>query len=263
MNITDFLVKGWCRFNYDARLANWVKYALPFAREAVGKPEYQQWLRCGGTWFAGVNALSNADDGSLAGGSKLECDAVDFIAQELRLPGFAWDAAQVSVCYPGYPQPMTSESTAAFRFRRDRDAAHVDGLLAEGPDRRRYLREYHGFILGIPMVEFEPGASPFVIWEGSHEIIRGKFRQCFEGLSPAQWGELDVTEIYHRTRYKIFECCKRVQISAQPGEAYLAHRLILHGIAPWHGDATATPDGRMICYFRPEIGGPKNWLFNL
>lgn len=262
MKKSDFFVKGWCRFDYDPRLANWVRHALPFARESVKSPENQHWLRCGGTWFAGVNGLQNAGDGSLEGGSKLECDAVDFISQALGLTGFEWDTAQVSVCYPNYPQPMEGEKPAAYRFRCKRDAAHTDGLLAEGPDRRRHLREYHGFILGIPMVEYDSGASSFVVWEGSHEIIRQEFQHCFEGLSPEQWGSLDVTEIYHQARDKIFEQCQRVLISARPGEAYLAHRLTLHGISPWKNQANAGSDGRMICYFRPEISGPEGWLFN-
>ena len=33
---------------------------------------------------------------------------------------------------------------------------------------------------------------------------------------------------------------------AKPGEAYLAHRLSLHGIAPWGESATASSGGRMI-----------------
>ncbi len=262
MNKSDFFAKGWCRFDYDSKLANWVQHALPFARKSIRSSENRQWLRCGGTWFAGVNCLPNAGDGSLAGGAKLECDAVNFVSQALGLTEIEWDAAQVSVCYPGYPQPMESEKPTAYRFRHERDAAHTDGLLAEGPDRRRHLREYHGFILGIPMVEYDPGASPFVVWEGSHEIMREAFKQCFKGLPPEQWGELDVTEIYHQARYKIFERCQRVEISARPGETYIAHRLTLHGIAPWQEGASATADGRMICYFRPETSGPEGWLFN-
>lgn len=262
MNITNFFAKGWCRFDYDSRLAKWVQQALPFAREAVRKPANQYWLRCGGTWFAGVNVLPNTKDASFDNGLKLQCDAVDFIDRELGLRDFDWDTAQVSVCYPGYPQPMVGESDAAFRFRRERDAAHVDGLLPEGPDRRRHLREYHGFILGIPMVDCDPGASPLAVWEGSHEFLREEFKACFEGISPQRWGELDITEIYHRARYKVFDRCRRIQISARPGEAYLVHRLALHGISPWQDDAIAAAEGRMICYFRPETSGPEGWLDN-
>jgi hypothetical protein len=59
-----------------------------------------------------------------------------------------WDRAQVSVCYPGYPKPMDGETDGQHRFRRDRDAAHVDGLLGLGQPKRRFLKEPHQFILG-------------------------------------------------------------------------------------------------------------------
>jgi hypothetical protein len=262
MNKTQFFDKGWCRFKYDKRLMQWIDLALPRARETVTAQHNAKWLRCGGTWFAGVNVLLNAVDGSVNGSGAIRGEAIDFIRQSLGLEGFHWDQAQVSVCYPGYPQPMATESEAAFFYRRDRDAAHVDGFLPEGPDRRRHLREHHGFILGIPMVDFSSGASPFVVWEGSQEIIRETFSTVFDGVASDQWGEIDITGEYHAVRRKIFDCCKRVEIYASPGEAYLIHRLALHGIAPWQSGAGATADGRMICYFRPEVGGPEDWLFN-
>lgn len=252
--------KGWCRFAHDPALADWICHALHTARGAVEAPGNAQWLRCGGTWFAGVNVLANDAKGAVGGGPALAGHAVDFISDTLGQTGFEWDHAQVSVCYRGYPQPMPSESEAAFRFRRDRDAAHVDGLRREGPDKRRHLREYHGFLLGIPMVETDAGASPLVVWEGSHEIIRETFQAVYEGVPVGQWGGIDVTEIYHAVRRRIFDSCQRVEIAARPGEAYLVHRLCLHGVAPWAPSAKAGPDGRMIVYFRPEIGGPGDWL---
>jgi len=262
MNKSHLFEKGWCRFQFDETLMQWIAHALPCARETVAAEENAQWLRCGGTWFAGVNLLPNAADGSVCGSDALQGKASDFIRQALGLDNFDWDRAQLSVCYPGYPQPMPGETKAAYGYRRDRDAAHVDGFLAEGPDRRRHLREYHGFILGIPMVEFNAGASPFVVWEGSHEVIRTTFTEQFRGVPVEQWGEIDITGVYHQVRRKIFGLCKRVEIHARPGEAYLVHRLALHGVAPWQGIASATPDGRMICYFRPETGGPESWLLS-
>ena len=255
-----FFETGWCRFSHDPALAEWLAATLPAARRAVAAPENAEWLRCGGTWFAGVNVLPNGPTGAVEGGPELACEAVEFIRDSLGLAGFAWDRAQVSVCYPGYPRPMPGETEAAFRYRRDRDAAHLDGLLREGPDRRRHLREHHGFLLGIPMVEAGAGASPFVIWEGSHEIVREGFRDIFDGLPPGRWGEVDVTDGYHALRRRIFDTCARVEIAAKPGEAYLVHRLCLHGVAPWAPSARAGPDGRMIVYFRPPVGGPEDWL---
>lgn len=232
------------------------------ARATLSDPDMAKWLRYQGTWFAGVNALPNDERAAIADSGPLRGLAVDFIATELGLRDVAWDAAQVSVCYPGYPRPMEGESTAKAHFRRACDAAHVDGLLSEGSRHRRHLREHHGFILGIPMVEFNAEASPFVVWEGSQEIIRDAFSARFTGIPVAQWGEQDVTEAYHNAREKVFSKCERVEIHARPGEAFLAHRLILHGMAPWRDSAEAGPDGRMICYFRPDPFGPCEWLNN-
>jgi hypothetical protein len=257
---SQFFSRGWCRFERDPALLDWIDAALPAARACVDDPRHARWLRYQGTWFAGVNALPNDDRGAVGGSGPLGGDAVDFIGRELGLEGFVWDQAQVSVCYPGYPLPMAGESDALLRYRRDRDAAHVDGLLREGPGRRRHLREHHGFILGIPMVEFDPGASPFAIWEGSHEIMREVFRERFAALPPAAWGDEDVTDIYRQARERVFSDCRRIEIHARPGEAYLAHRLSLHGMAPWQEGANAGTDGRMIVYFRPDTFGPFEWL---
>lgn len=259
MQAKTFFEKSWCHFSYDQALAEWVNQSIAVARQAVHDPANVQWLRCDGTWFVGVNALPNDAQGSVANGPRLSGKVFDFIRDSVGLTDFAWDRAQLSVCYPGYPR-LGKESAAAFRYRRNRDAAHVDGLLAEGPDRRRHLREYHSFVLGIPMVESSADASPFVIWEGSHEIVRETFSKCFAGMSPEFWGDKDISDTYHALRRRIFEECKRIEVWAKPGEAYIAHRLSLHGIAPWGETATATDDGRMICYFRPKILGPSQWL---
>ncbi len=252
--------KGWCRFDYDDDIAAWVQHALPLARIAVSAQTNARWLRCGGTWFAGINVLPNDPTGEIGNSGPLLGSVISFIRKELSLVEFAWDNAQISVCYPDYPQPMPQEPRSAFRYRRDRDAAHVDGLLPEGARRRRHLREHHGFILGLPLVEFDAGASPFVIWEGSHEIIRSALQERFERLSAQHWCDEDVTKTYHQARQKVFDECHRVEISARPGEAYIAHRLAVHGVAPWAATATAGTDGRMICYFRPDFGDPVSWL---
>ncbi len=55
----------------------------------------------------------------------------------------------------------------AFRFRLNRDAAHLDGLLPIGPDKRRMVKEPHAWILGLPLNACGAGASPLVVWEGS------------------------------------------------------------------------------------------------
>ena len=133
-------------------------------------------------------------------------------------------------------------------------------LLREGPDMRRHLREHHGFILGMPLVDYSSDASPLVVWEGSHHIVREVFAERFDGIPADQWGDVDVTELYLELRYRVFDECQAVKISAKPGESYLLHRLSVHGMSPWPDEASAGPDGRMICYFRPEYGGPLHWL---
>ena len=255
-----FFERGWCQFDFDPLLSAWVNGALTAARASRLEAAQAKWLRYQGTWFAGVNALPNDADGGIDDSGPLQGKAIDFIADVLGLRDFAWDAAQVSICYPGYPKPMQGDSPGRTLFRHERDAAHVDGLLPEGPRHDRHLREFHGFILGIPMVEFDAGAAPFVVWEGSHEVMRDAFASCFEGIAPALWGEQDITPAYHAAREQVFANCARVEIHARPGQAFIAHRLALHGMAPWRDSARAGPDGRMICYFRPDPIGPYEWL---
>jgi hypothetical protein len=259
-NASDFFAKGWCRFAHDPELAAWIETTLPAARATVSDPANANWLRYQGTWFAGVNVLPNDETGAVPGGWPLSGNAVDFIHSVLEIAEIAWDKAQVSICYPGYPKPMDGETEGQHRFRRDRDAAHVDGLLGLGSPKRRFLKEPHQFILGLPMVEASPGASPFVIWEGSHEIMREAFTRAFAGHTPASWPDIDITDIYVSARKHCFDTCRRLEIHALPGEACIVHRLALHGVAPWAADAMAGPDGRMICYFRPAMDDLGEWL---
>ncbi|MEL7174696.1 MAG: hypothetical protein AAFN05_17235 [Pseudomonadota bacterium] len=185
-----------------------------------------------------------------------------FVVEVLNLPDMALDAAQISVCYPGYPRQGTEETEAAFRFRRDRDAAHVDGLIRQPPARRRWLGETHGFVLGIPLGDTAPGAAPLVVWEGSHEIMRDAFQARFAGIPPEAWAAEDITECYTEARRTCFEGCPRVEVSAALGGAYLVHRLALHGVAPWSGPET---EPRAIAYFRPDPfpGVPPDWWLAL
>lgn len=257
---SSFFTKGWLKFECDPVLKNWVDHTVIEASKTVSKKEHSHWLRCGGTWFAGVNALSNDSRGSVDGGPVLAGKVIEFIRESLHPPGPCWDRGQISVCYPGYPKPMQSESAAAFKYRINRDAAHVDGILAEGTTRRRYLREYHSFVLGVPMVESSPAASPLVVWEGSHEFIRNAFTARFRGIPPQRWRDVDITDIYQQTRREIFKHCRRVTLHAGPGESYIIHRLCLHGMAPWKKNADSGVACRMICYFRPELSGPWQWL---
>lgn len=256
----QFFNLGWCAFGYDPKINAWIEHAIDKARSAVSDPANAFWMRHGDTWFVGVNALDNDHTGAVAEGPPLQGAAIEFIDQNLQLGEFEWDRAQVSICYPGYPKRCGEETEAAHNYRIRRDAAHIDGLLREGQERRRFLKEYHGFILGIPMVKFDKDASPFVVWEKSHEITRQFFKKVLGQVPVEEWSSLDITQEYHALRRRIFKECARIEIAQQPGEVFLVHRLTLHGMAPWSNDASASPDGRMICYFRPELSDPTLWL---
>ena len=259
---SDLLSDGWQRFEKDPVLLDWLESAELAARVTLTDPEHAQWHRCGGTWFAGVSVLPNDETGVVGDGPPLTGQAIStalqYVGQYVGKP-VAWDRAQVSVCYPGYPKLREGEPKTSFRYRQKRDAAHVDGLLPVGLDRRRYLREHHQFVLGIPVGIADENASPLIVWEGSHEIMRKVFADFYAAAPPETWRDLDVTEVYHGARRRVFDTCKRVFVIAGRGEAYLVHRLALHGIAPW-GDAANVRE-RMVIYFRPDSGDPAAWLW--
>lgn len=250
---------GWQVFGVEQAVSDWAAAARPIALSVASDPrERQKWLRHGGTWFVGVDSLPNDATGAVASGPSLTGAAITAasdIAGSLPL-----HRAQVSITYPGYPLRDADEGEAAFQYRLRRDAAHVDGLLPIGPERRRYLREPHAYILGVPLTDASAGAAPLVVYEGSHEIMRAAFRRAFDGCPPQDMGQIDVTDIYQAARKRCFEICPRVEITAQPGAAILVHRLALHGIAPWAEDADAAPEGRAIAYFRPCFPSMSDWL---
>lgn len=259
-HVKQFYRDGYTVFDQDADLLAWVRHALPAARRTMQDESYSHWWRYDNSWFVGANSLPNDETGRLAGGPPLAGSPINFVDTEIAPGRFDWDMAQISVCMPGYPRPSDEEPASAHRYRMIRDAAHIDGLRRVAPDRRRFLDEYHGFILGIPMAEFNQDASPFVVWQGSHQIAQSAFQQEFSDLSPDNWGERDVTDVCHIVRTQIFTECARIELHCRPGACFLVHRFALHGMAPWGQNAVATDDGRMICYFRPEISDRKRWL---
>ena len=260
MGLKTLRQRGWTKFGQDAAISDWVAHVQPIAAQIASDPkQITSWLRHGGTWFAGVNVLPNDPTGRLNGGPALAGTALELL-KFLHGP-LTLDRAQISVMYPGYPAYDGSESEAAHRYREVRCAAHVDGLLPEGPDRRRFIQEPHQFVLGVPLVTVSEQASPMVVWDGSHHIIRAAFKSVLDTVSVQDWSRIDMTEIYHQARKDCFEQCNRVTVIAAPGECYLLHRLALHGIAPWGDKATAPEEGRMIAYFRPENDGNLyDWL---
>lgn len=253
----QLLEKGWATFPAEEAVTRWVAETRPRADAIAADPSQQAlWLRCQGTWFAGVNVLPNDGEGRIAQGPPL-AGAARALANSLW-PSCRLDPGQVSVTYPGYPQPMEGEADAAFNYRLHRDAAHVDGLLPVGPDRRRQPQERHAFILGIALNPAPEAAAPFVVWEHSHEVMRAAFAHALRDIDAQDWPDADLTTIYQVARRHCFEECKRVELPLQPGEALLVHRFALHGISPWRA-----PDQgqRAIAYFRPDWPGEMSqWL---
>ncbi len=254
-----FFEQGWAIFPAEPTVTNWVRHALPHAQAAVKAPENAHLLQCERTWFVGLDALPNDPAGRIAEGPPLDGRAVAFAASECG----GWPAlhpAQISVTYPGYPRPRAGETEAGFRYRLDRDAAHVDGVIGVGTPKRRFVQEPHAFIFGLPMTEASPQAAPLVVWPGSHLILQAAFRAGLAGAS-GDLSQVDVTDIYQAARRKAFESCTRKAIHAPVGGAILLHRMLVHGVAPWQENAWAGADGRMIAYFRPQIrGGISAWL---
>lgn len=258
--VEALIENGWVRFPIDTSVLDWVRAVTPLAIQRINDPEEQrQWLQCEGTWFVGVDTLPNDADGAIPGADPLGGAAYE---ATLALYGtLPLHRAQISVIYPGYPRPRDGESDSAFRYRLKRDAAHVDGLLAVCDDRRRMLKERHAYILGLPLTTCSADASPLVVWEGSHRIMRAAFEGALGHLPEADWAEVDLTDIYQTARREVFDTCTRVAVPARPGEAYLVHRHALHGVAPWGEGAEAPPEGRIIVYFRPELPSRSaGWL---
>lgn len=255
----SWLSQGWAVFPQEVGVSAWVDAALPTALAAIRDPAMRKaWLRHGGTWFAGVDLLANDASGRVGAGPPLTGAAL--AAAHALCGPLPLHPAQLSVTYPGYPGRDDNESDAAHRYRLLRDAAHLDGLLPEGPEKRRHLREPHGYILGVALTGAGQGAAPLVVYEGSHHVMRAAFRAAFAGIAPASWGDLDVTDIYQAARRECFASCPRVEIVLEGGQSVLVHRMALHGIAPWAAGAQAGADGRIMAYFRPVMPAIGDWL---
>ena len=251
---------GFVLYEHDPQIESWANAAIPLAEEALNDQEQRsKWLLCEGTWFVGVEALATGTSGQagevpLAG--KVISDLKNYL--DIKKP---MHRAQLSVVYPGYPKPRAGESDPAFNYRKNRDAAHVDGLHAIGSERRRHLSELHAFLLGIPLADCSPDASPLVVWKGSHKLVQAWLIDTLSEIAPDDWSSVDLTESYQALRQQIFQSCERVKIHHKLGETVVMHRHALHGIAPWSKNAPQNSHGRMIAYFRPEVSGDlTQWL---
>lgn len=253
--VEDLSARGWQQIAFDPDLLIWADAANDLTEQAMHRADLAHWWVCEGTWFVGVDALDNDAMGTLPDGTRLPPNLTRFLIKKFgNLP---LHKAQASVIRPGYPRPRDNESAAAFRYRERRDAAHVDGLKAEGAARARMIKEPHAYVLGIPLNNAPKDAAPLVVWEQSHEIIRSALTKALEPVGEADWGNVDITQAYQDARREVFETCKRVTVHANPGEAYLMHRLAVHGMAPWRGEGSRD---RRIAYFRPDRTSVKEWL---
>ena len=123
------------------------------------------------------------------------------------------------------------------------------------------IKEPHAFVLGLPMTKCNNKASPLVVWEGSHILMREAFERALAPYPSKHWGDVDMTGVYKAARRRVFDRCRRVKILAMPGESYVLHRHTLHGVAPWEEGAAAPVAGRVITYFRPEFQeGVRRWM---
>lgn len=242
--------EDWRRFPVDPQIAQWAMAADKVATSVLQDPAHVGQYRYQNTWFVGVDALPNKPDGSIAG-VPLKGAVIDHLGHS------HWHQAQLSVTFPHYPRPADGESAGQHAFRKNRDAAHVDGLLPHGARRRRHLIEPHAFILGLPLNDI--AHSPLVVWQGSAAIMRAAFDRALSPYDPESWAQIDLTEIYQSARKRCFEQCARVALPAKPGEALLINRLTLHGVAPWD-DSAPCPQGRRIAYFRPELEDVAQWI---
>lgn len=243
--------EGFRVFDQDPRVAAWAQAALIAARKIAANPVMRgaDNLRHGQTWFVGVDALPNAADGSI--------DGVPLAGPwQDDVPTLPLHAAQLSIIYEGYPKQDAGESDANHRYRLNRAAAHVDGLLPVGPARRRFAQEYHSYILSLPLNDV--AHAPTVVWRGSQRIMQAALRDAIGTADPAQ---VDITDAYQAARREVFETCEQVPIELKVGQSALLHPFVLHGTQAC-GDATdPAGEGRMIAFFRPEAaGGAREWL---
>ena len=251
---------GWTVFERDEALSSWVCQAKKNVRRAMDLKDLKNnQFRSNGTWFVGANFLKNDVAGKLDNVA-LDGEAFKAITERYGRIFNYWDEAQVSICYEGYPKMSQIDTEASFNYKKNRFGAHVDGILPVGKAKRRYAKEYHSFIFGIPLVSYNEFAAPLVVWEGSHHIIRTYLAKKLLKIPINLWKDEDITEVYHEARREAFFQCKIKIIVAPVGASYILHRLSLHGIMPWEKTGCSEDGRRMIAYFRPILNDGYFWL---
>lgn len=234
-------------FEHDPDVARWAQAAYDQTINLLSDPKVlDQQLRHQRTWFVGVDTLHNDQDGRVNDTP---------LSGPWTLPKLSLHRAQISIVYPGYPMKDRDESEANHRYRTRRRAAHVDGLLPIGGNKRRYAKEPHAYILGLPLNAVS--AAPTVVWKGSHHILKQALSAAIGDHDPTG---VDITEAYHQARQEVFNTCEMIAINCAPGQSFVLDRFALHGTEPWAASIPPEKDGRIIAFFRPEFPNPKDWL---
>ena len=87
MKINSYEKNGWISFPYSCALNKWAKKVEEIVSAQIIKiPEGDKDLRCGGTWFPGVNFLNNKMNGDVDGASfpeELKSFIVEFVGHNL------------------------------------------------------------------------------------------------------------------------------------------------------------------------------------
>ncbi|MCF6445399.1 hypothetical protein [Nereida sp. MMG025] len=239
--------QGFEVFAPERCVADWARAAYQAVQPSLADPAKRAAnLRHGQTWFVGVDALPNSINGRVG-------DTPLGGLWRSRVRDLPLHPAQVSVMYQGYPKRDADESAAAHRFRRNRCAAHVDGLLPHGPQKRRFAIEHHAYIAAIPLNNVD--AAPTVVWKNSHTVMQTALVRAIGAQDPRQ---VDVTDVYQAARREVFDTCEQIPLQMKVGQVALIHRFTLHGTAPW-GASPPCQDGRQIAFFRPTTSA-HDWL---
>lgn len=245
--------KGFTRLPATPESLAWAKAARAVGQGVAQDQEKRaKWLRHGGTWFVGVDALPTDHAGAIGGAALPFADLLQEASGQAPL-----HRAQLSVVYPGYPAQAPEDTTAAHAYRLNRASAHVDGLHRKA-DGGRSLLEPHALILGIALSEAEATASPLRVWPGSHKPLGKALSQALPP-DPTTWPDINLAPVYTTARRAVFDSIQPIPVALTPGDAVVLHRHTLHGIAPWAPGATAAREGRMTAYFRPTCADPTQW----
>ncbi len=271
-NWSSFKSKGWCFLSKDIHTCRWIDAVKERICKKFEHAEYEnEDFKSGFTWFAGVNFLANGPSGGVDGvpfSLKLWSELSTKFGSGIKY----WDAGQVSICWRGYPKKDPLETEKSFKYRLNRFASHVDGLIPLGTKKRRFVNEFHAFILGIPIVNNRLDSAPLVVWEGSHVIFRNMFGKVFLNIPETEFCDMDLTEIYQQYRRKVFLTCRPKQVVPANNQLYILDRHLLHGVTPWkldndlakwhyEGQFGVNPlQGRIVVYFRPSYKDPIDWI---